>query len=63
MSEKPGERRPVGESCGCFISLDINEGETLKNADKKVYSAVVLSMKTRNSERNAASTGSFWGNP
>jgi hypothetical protein len=36
-----------------------NSGGTLKKVDKKVYSAVELSMKTRNSDRKMASVDSF----
>lgn len=51
------ERNPAGESSGCLVSLD--NGGTLKKVDRKVYSAVELSMKTRNSDRKRASVDSF----
>jgi hypothetical protein len=53
-----GENDAVGE-CDRFVSAVIIDGVGLKNVDKKVYSAVVLSMKTRNRDLNRASTGSF----
>lgn len=57
ISDASGKRNPVGESSDCLVSP--NSGGTLKKVDKKVYSAVELSMKTRNSDRKMASVDSF----
>jgi len=67
VEEWSSEGTPSGESNSLgvrdgFNSVTMIDGATLKKADRKVYSAVALSMKTSNKDLYIASTGSFYAN-